>query len=71
MRPEGEGAFRATPFAGWAIGAVAAGIVHFMAPAWCEAVVGMLAGGLSYYVIELARGTVSQTERAAEPLGAE
>jgi cytosine permease len=36
------------PFAAWAVGAVAAGIVHFQAPEYVEVLVGMVTAALSY-----------------------
>jgi len=43
--------FRPTAFAAWAVGAVVAGVVHFTAPAYAEAVAGILAAGLAYLAI--------------------
>jgi cytosine permease len=38
-------------FAAWAVGAVAAGIVHFQAPQYVEVLVGMAAAALAYTVL--------------------
>jgi cytosine permease len=46
-------AVRPTAFIAWAVGAVAAAIVHYSAPAYAEAVVGLLAAGLAYAALEL------------------
>jgi cytosine permease len=43
--------FRVAAFAAWAVGAVVAALVHFTAPAFAEAVAGILAGGLAYLLI--------------------
>jgi cytosine permease len=40
--------FRSGAFLAWAVGAVAAAIVHFSAPEWAEAVVGIVVAGLAY-----------------------
>jgi len=45
-------AVRQSAFVAWAIGALAAGIVHFEAPAYADSVVGMVVGGLAYYIIQ-------------------
>ncbi|MEZ0059497.1 cytosine permease [Bradyrhizobium elkanii] len=42
---------RSTAFAAWAAGAVAAMIVHYEAPAYSEAVAGILVGALIYYFL--------------------
>jgi cytosine permease len=42
---------RISAFVGYAIGAVAAGIVHYQAPQFADALVGMVAGGLGYYAV--------------------
>lgn len=46
-------AIRPSAFAAWAFGALAAGIVHFAARAYSDAIIGILVGGLAYYLIEL------------------
>ncbi|SFL55358.1 cytosine permease [Geodermatophilus ruber] len=54
--PEEPSGVRWTAFAGWAVGALAAGIVHFQAPQYVEVLVGMLAAALTYAVLVLATG---------------
>jgi cytosine permease len=46
--------FRLTAFAAWASGAAVAIVVHYMAPSYSEAVVGMIVGAASYYALALA-----------------
>lgn len=48
--------FHYSAFGSWIAGAVAAGLVHFYVPAWCEAVIGMVVAGLVYYCIEISVG---------------
>ncbi|MGW3622597.1 cytosine permease [Streptomyces sp. NPDC000880] len=45
-------AFRPTAFVGWAAGAVAAVLIHYNAPAYAEAVVGILVAAAAYAVAE-------------------
>ena len=45
-------AWRAAPFAAWAIGSLAAYAVHLWTPQLSEAVAGLLAGGIAYAAIE-------------------
>jgi cytosine permease len=45
-------AVRPTAFAAWAIGAGFAGLVHYEAPQWSDAVVGLLTGAVAYLAIE-------------------
>jgi cytosine permease len=70
-----EPPIRITAFAGYAVGAIAAGIVHYQAPQYADALVGMLAGGLGYWAItkavQLAKASGPSTERAVQPAGAE
>jgi cytosine permease len=47
-------AVRWTAFAAWAVGALAAGIVHYKAPQYVEVLVGMVAAALAYAVLSLA-----------------
>jgi cytosine permease len=55
--------FRAVAFVAWAVGAVAAAIVHFGAPQWAEAVVGIVVSGIVY--LALARiGAPTEAEKA-------
>jgi cytosine permease len=49
-----EPPFRISAFVGYASGALAAGIVHYQAPRYADAVVGMLAGGLGYWIANAA-----------------
>jgi cytosine permease len=51
---EEEPPIRIAAFVGYAIGALAAGIVHYRAPQYADAVVGMLAGGLGYWLVNKA-----------------
>ena len=44
--------YRGTAFAAWAIGAIAAVIAHVWAPGVCEALVGMVVGGVAYLVVD-------------------
>lgn len=46
--------FRGSAFAAWAIGALAALLVHGMAPWFSEAVAGMLVGAVAHYVLSQA-----------------
>src|SRR4051812_41251364 len=55
------GVVRPTAFAGWAIGAGFAGLVHYQAPQWSDAVVGLLTGAVAYLAIE----AVAAQSRAA------
>ncbi len=66
------GAVRPTAFAAWAVGAAFAGLVHYQAPQWSDAVVGLVTGAVAYLAIE----AVAAPSRAAatavpEPAGAE
>lgn len=45
---------RPTAFAAWAFGALCAGVVHYEAPGYSDAVVGLLMGALAYTVLEAA-----------------
>ncbi|HEY2206732.1 MAG TPA: cytosine permease [Pseudonocardia sp.] len=69
-RAEGRAvsAFRPAAFAAWAVGAGVAAIVHFTAPAFAEAIAGILAAALAYLVIAQAtdRGTVVAASDATE-----
>jgi cytosine permease len=44
--------YRSTAFIAWAIGALAAVIAHVWAPEVCEALVGMIVGGVAYLAVE-------------------
>jgi cytosine permease len=59
-----ETAFRPTAFVGWAVGAIAAAVVHFEAPAYAEAVTGMLAAVVAYAVAERLRTPASDVAAA-------
>jgi cytosine permease len=52
-------------FAAWAVGAVAAGIIHFQAPEYVETLIGMVAAALAYVLITFA------TRRAGAPVQAD
>lgn len=54
----GVRAVRPTAFAGWAVGALAATVVHYSAPAYAEAIAGILAAVLAYTGAEFLRGSV-------------
>jgi len=56
-------AFRPTAFAAWAVGAVVAAAVHFTAPAYAEAVAGILAAGLAYLAIDALMGGTAASSR--------
>jgi cytosine permease len=58
-------AWRAAPFAAWAIGSLAAFAVHLWAPQLSEAVVGLLVGGLAYAVIDRVTRRADTSEPAA------
>lgn len=45
-------AFRPTAFVGWAVGAIAAVLVHYNAPAYAEAFVGILVAAAAYTMAE-------------------
>lgn len=71
----GQKPIRVSAFAGYALGAIAAGIVHYQAPQYADAVVGMLAGGLGYFAItkaiELAKAPKASAPRAVQTAGVE
>ena len=46
--------FRPSAFIAWALGAVAAIVVHYQAPSYSEAIVGLIVGGCSYYLLSKA-----------------
>jgi len=50
-----ERRFRPTAFIAWAIGAAAALLVHQFAPAWSDAVTGLVVGLVAYVVLEMAK----------------
>jgi cytosine permease len=54
--------FRPVAFVAWAIGAVAAAVVHFSARQWAEAVVGILFGGLAYLALSRAGGGAGEQD---------
>lgn len=45
-------AWRIQPFVAWAIGSLAAFLVHFNAPQFSQALVGIIVGGVAYALIE-------------------
>jgi cytosine permease len=49
-----ETGFRPSAFAAWAVGSAVAAAVHYAAPAYAEAVMGILAGGITYFLLQLA-----------------
>jgi cytosine permease len=57
-------------FVAWAVGAVAAGIVHFQAPEYVEVLVGMVAAALAYTVLALAARSSGDRVRTASRLPA-
>jgi cytosine permease len=54
--PRQAAGVRWTAFAAWAVGAVAAGVVHYQAPQYVEVLVGMLAAAATYAVLTAATG---------------
>jgi cytosine permease len=62
-------AVRPTAFIGWAVGSVAAAFIHYSAPAYAEAVVGMVAAAAGYAVAELVRRPASVAQLAAQQEG--
>jgi cytosine permease len=66
------GAVRPTAFGAWAIGAGFAGLVHYQAPQWSDAVIGLVVGAVAYLAIEAVAAPSRATVAAvAEPAGAE
>ena len=66
------GAVRPTAFAAWAIGAGFAALVHYEAPQWSDAVVGLVTGVVAYLAIEaVAAPSREAVRRVPEPVGAE
>jgi cytosine permease len=66
------GVVRPTAFAAWAIGAGFAGLVHYEAPQWSDAVVGLVVGAVAYLAIEaVAAQSRARVTRVPEPVGAE
>jgi cytosine permease len=55
--------FRPTAFAAWAFGAAVAIIVHYMAPSYSEAIVGLITGAVSYYALSIASRRALRRER--------
>jgi cytosine permease len=64
-------AMRPTAFAAWAIGALCAGLVHYQAPAWSDAVVGLLSGTLAYPAFEALGAQSRVAAPAPQPAPAE
>jgi cytosine permease len=58
------------PFAAWAVGAVAAGIIHFQAPQYVEVLVGMVAAALAYTLFAFATHRLGKRVRADRQLPA-
>ena len=67
------GAVRPTAFAAWAIGAGFAALVHYEAPQWSDAVVGLVTGAVAYLAIEAvaAQSRVTVARRVPDAVGAE
>jgi cytosine permease len=66
------GVVRPTAFAAWAIGAGFAGLVHYEAPQWSDAVVGLVVGAVAYLAIEaVAAQSRARVRAVPEPVGAE
>ena len=66
------GAVRPTAFAAWAIGAGFAALVHYEAPQWSDAVVGLAVGAVAYLAIEaVAAPRRTRVAAVPEPVGAE
>jgi cytosine permease len=66
------GAVRPTAFAAWAVGAGFAALVHYEAPQWSDAVVGLLVGAVAYLAIEaVAAPSRGRVAAVPEPAGAE
>jgi cytosine permease len=66
------GVVRPTAFAAWAIGAGFAGLVHYEAPQWSDAVVGLVVGAVAYLAIEaVAAQSRARVAAVPEPVGAE
>lgn len=66
------GAVRPTAFAAWAIGAGFAALVHYEAPQWSDAVVGLVTGVVAYLAIEAVAAPSREAVRhMPEPVGAE
>jgi cytosine permease len=53
-RDRAETGFRPTAFAAWAVGSAVAATVHYAAPAYAEAVMGIRASGIAYFPLQLA-----------------
>jgi len=56
------------PFVAWAVGAVAAGIVHFRAPEYVEVLVGMVTAALAYTLFSFAAARSGNRVRADQRL---
>jgi cytosine permease len=67
------GAVRPTAFAAWAVGAGFAALVHYEAPQWSDAVVGLVTGAIAYLAIEAvaAPSRVTVARRVPDAVGAE
>jgi cytosine permease len=66
------GAVRPTAFAAWAVGAGFAALVHYEAPQWSDAVVGLVVGCVAYLAIEaVAAQSRARVSAIPEPAGAE
>jgi cytosine permease len=61
---------RWSPFVAWAVGAVAAGIVHFRAPEYVEVLVGMVTAALAYTLFSFATRRSGNRVRADRRLAA-
>jgi cytosine permease len=67
------GAVRPTAFAAGAVGAGFAALVHYEAPQWSDAVVGLVTGAVAYLAIEAvaAQSRVTVARRVPDAVGAE
>jgi cytosine permease len=68
--PQADAKVRWRSFAAWAVGAVAAGIVHFQAPQYIEVLVGMVAAALVYALVTVLARRSGDHARAGSRLPA-
>ncbi len=57
----------ADAFLSWAAGAAAAAAVHFIAPAYAEAIVGMIVAAAVYAVLRTAIGSTGRRSAGEQP----
>ena len=60
---------RVTAAISYALGAIAAGIIHYQAPQFAEVVVGMIVAALSYWILGTFLDARNPTVRTARPAG--